>query len=93
LSLPPEKRREIVLMLIHMDIELYRILAAELRVPNPEQYMDRVRVYILAVGHVLGLEKELSDIMGVPINIMSSTMSKAYESVRRELFEKRELPS
>jgi hypothetical protein len=87
-SLPPEKRGEIALILIHMDIELYRTLAAELRVPNPEQYMDRVRVYMLAVGHVLGLEKELPDMMGVPINIMSSTMSRAYENVRRGLFEK-----
>jgi uncharacterized protein YhhL (DUF1145 family) len=88
MSLSPDKKREIALMLIHMDIELYRILAVDIRVPNPEQYMDRVRVYIFAIFHVLGLEKELSDMTGIPINIVSSTASKAYEIVRRGLFEK-----
>jgi AraC-like DNA-binding protein len=88
MSLSPEKRSEVALMLMYIDRDVYLILSSELGVAKADKYIDRVRKYIFALFHTLGLEKEVSSLTGIPSELLQDVFRRAYEKVRRELFEK-----
>jgi len=88
MSLSQDARREVALILLHLDIELYKILAKEIKTSKVEEYMDRVRRYIFALCHVLGIENEIAGIIGAPTEAVSVACRNAYEAIRKELFEK-----
>jgi hypothetical protein len=88
MSLSPEKKGEAAFILMRIDMDVYLILASELGVNKAEKHIDKIRRYIFALFHILGLEKEVSSLTGIPAEQLQDVFRQAYDKVRRELFEK-----